>query len=415
MQGVLIMDFYMHDVGFGDCFVLSDKDDVMMVDCGTISVDDNIFFQTVEDIKRDYIDGAEMKQALITHLHLDHYKGFEYLSENYTKPFNKVYIPYLTIKDSKSNEIVLLELAIYCYVMFGRNSLCYKLSEKILKQLDVITKLTDYGNIYCLSTEDKFNIGSKKYEVIWPDREFEFEDKLSDYLKELNDIYSVNREFIEVKEKIMENMKKWYAYTSPEYDNIDSKVQGIETVIKAQREAIAKLDDLKKNDTSLKEFDDITSDFRYFGTKIFARDANSTSIVFHNYIPKKSDEHAEVAVTKENEIENKYILMTGDVSKRIINKYLEKRLWKRYYIIKSPHHGTETHFSKHLLRAEKIFTSTGYTDKNCKEISKKYEAKTMLDGKRVCSAGNNFCEIRLDSGMCKNSSTCWNIVAPDTL
>jgi beta-lactamase superfamily II metal-dependent hydrolase len=415
MQGVLIMDFFMHDVGFGDCFVLSDTDDVMMVDCGTISLDDNDFYKAVEDIKKDYIDGVETKQALITHLHLDHYKGFEYLSKKYTNPFNKVYIPYLAINDENTKEIVLLELAIYCYVMFGRNSHCYKLSEKILKQLDVVTKLTDYSNIYCLSTGNQFNIGNKKYDVIWPDREFEFEEKLSDYLKELNEIFSENSEFIEVKNKIIEIMKKWYTYTSLDYENTDSKAQRIEELIQSQRDAIAKLDDLKRRDDSLKRIDDITNNFRYFGTKIFARDANSTSIVFHNYVHDKSAEHAEVAVTLETKIENKNILMTGDVSKRITERYLKDRLEKRYYILKSPHHGTESCFSKHLLRADKIFISTGCTKRNYGKISPEYEAKVLGDGDRVCSSGHNFCEIRACRRMCVNSSTCTNRMAPDSL
>jgi ribonuclease BN (tRNA processing enzyme) len=415
MQGVLIMDFIMHDVGFGDCFVLSDTDDVMMVDCGTVSLNDNVFYKAVEDIKKDCIDGVKTKQALITHLHLDHYKGFEYLSKKYTNLFNKVYIPYLAINDKSTQEIVLLELAIYCYVMLGRNSLCYKISEKILKQLDVITKLADYSSIYSLSTGNQFNISNKKYDVIWPDREFEFEEKLSYYVKELNEIHSKNSTFIEVKNKIIENMKKWYAYTSIDYENTDSKVQKIEELIQSQRDAIAKLDDLKRWDNSLKRFDDITNEFRFFGTKIFLRDANSTSIVFHNNIQNKSAEHDEVAVTLETKIENKNILMTGDISKRITEKYLKDRLRKRYYILKSPHHGTESCFSKHLLRADKIFISTGDTKMNYGKVSLGYEAKVLADGDRVCSSGHNFCEIRVCKRRCLNSSICKKTIATDSL
>jgi hypothetical protein len=408
------MDFYMNNVGFGDCFLLSDTDDVMMVDCGTLSLSDSVFHPIVDNIKNTYIDVKKKRQALITHLHLDHYSGFEYIADKHGKVFDSVFIPYLTIKDSKSGEIVLLELAIYCYVMLGRNSHCFKLSEKILKQLDVITKLTDYANIFCLSTGNKFNIGSKKHEVIWPDREFEFEDVLNDYLKRLNEIYSEHEEFIVVKNKIIENMKKWYSYISPDYENRDSKIQGIEELVKSQQEALSKLDDLKRNDTSLKRFDDITNDFRYFGTRIFARDANSTSIVFHNFVPNKSAEHAEAAVTVETKIEDKDILMTGDVSKRITNKYLKDRFRRRYYILKSPHHGTKSSFSKHLLRSDKIFISTGYTIRNCREIYIKYEAIKNTDGKRVCSSGNLFCEVLAQGRICKNSS-CSNKIAKDKL
>lgn len=406
------MNFYMNDVGFGDCFLLSDNNDIMMVDCGTLSLSDAVFHPIVDTIKTTYIDGKANKQALITHFHLDHYSGFEYISSKHTEAFNKVFIPYLTISDSNSKNIVLLELAIYCYFLFGRNSYCYKLSEKILKQIDVITKLTDYANIFCLSTGDQFDVGNKNYEVIWPDREFEFEEVLKYYLEKLNEIYSNHDEFMIIKDKIIENMKKWFTYTSISYDDKDSKRQRIEELIKSQKESMKRLDELKRIDGSLKDNVPIINDFRYFGTKIFARDANSTSIVFHDCERKAVMD--ELAVTLEADINNKDILMTGDISKRIINKYLKNRFKSNYYILKAPHHGTESSFSKHLLRSDKILISTGYTTKNCRKIYIEYEARKNTDGKRVCSSGNNFCEV-IDKGRACMSSSCSNNIVPEIL
>ena len=98
--------------------------------------------------------------------------------------------------------------------------------------------------------------------------------------------------------------------------------------------------------------------------------------------------------------------MTGDISKRITDKYLKSRLKSHYYILKAPHHGTKSQFSKHLLRSDKILISTGYTTSRCGKIYINYEAKIKTDGKRICSAGDTFCEVRDKNRTCVNSSCC---------
>ena len=97
---------------------------------------------------------------------------------------------------------------------------------------------------------------------------------------------------------------------------------------------IKSLDDLidSNNDIVKKIRYAVPTEVKYYDIKNFIKASNDTSIVFH------SDE----------------LLMTGDVSRQIVEGILYERFKKEYYYFKVPHHGTAPYFS-HLLPRKVVY------------------------------------------------------------
>lgn len=420
----------MWNVGFGDCFTFSEGSELMMVDCGTVNLSNKVFNPIVDGIKSSFIDKHQNNYALITHFHDDHIKGFKYLSENYSSVFNKIYIPHIC-QDSDTHRMVLLELAIYCYLMFPKSSASYLLSENILNHIEMVTELAKNYKIKCLSSGDIFRVSNKYFKVLWPDKEFTFDEKLkgylkvldenlSKYLRELREINLENIGLEELKENIINNISEWYSIFNEE-DTSDNNGERIKEIISTHK---AYLEELNSYRGRL-DFDAIiTNAFRYHGTKLFSEGNNATSIVFHNIsleeamteelaFPGVIISNDDVAATKELALSKEvnspkdetstteeFILMMGDVTRKVMDNYLKYRLKEKYAMIKTPHHGTKSHFTDKLPKSKKLLISTGMRPGYGK-ISIEY---SKLKAQVKCTSGYEYCEKIDVYGRCPKDS-----------
>jgi len=387
----------MHNVGFGDCFSLTDGKEYLLVDCGTknakrfkemnlsFSNYDEFLFHILHDM---CYENYTKKSALITHFHEDHYNGFKKLVSSHNNIFDEFYIPYIYIDDN--NKSVFLELVIYFYTFFGRNSISHILSSNILNHISIVLNLVRNSNVYCLSTGKSLFLNNNKFHVIWPDRVDITCNCLRELVYKLNEVTSNLSGFNEIKDSILINMKEWYQLTSER----ELDVETASMIREVQEKMINRLDGIKgqvieyfhKNHLS-----SLLNSCKYYYSNIFNKTNNATSIVFHN-----------------NDI-----LMSGDVTRKIIQSYLRKRFNDIYYIIKVPHHGTNSHFSVQLPMACNLLISTGKR-KGYGKIAYKYLNNPCTLGKRYCTSGNSWCNI-LDSskhcirGICHNDEIEINI------
>ena len=394
------MKLKMFNVGFGDCFIFSDANVNFLVDCGTIKFrkQHRIFTRFehfVDYIATNELDRTKKNVGLISHFHNDHYGGFKKLERmGYNNIFDKLYIPYIAL-DQKTKRPVILELAIYIYLIFGERCMTGTLALDLLEQINKLSIITKGHNIECMYKGKKFNIGTRTFDVLWPQKLKDYSDLIIDYLiiieEELNDI----EDFEKIKEKIIVNMTKWYSIIERAEQENKHDLYVLEEIEWVQRQLIDELENIR-TDEKVKEKlerlkyedEEYTQWFKRVkvgATKIFANSQNETSIVF-----------------QDNDIHENCVLMTGDITVDII-KYLDKnkQLYDTYYCIKVPHHGTYTHYCPELPNGENYLISTG--EKN-NRIANQYRTHINSLTNRYCTKGRNHCESIEKYQTCFNPS-----------
>lgn len=386
----------MFNVGFGDCFTILDENEALLIDCGTkhkstnfnrINSRFNSFDDFVDDLKNKIILPYNPINALITHFDNDHYSGFEYLhkTKNY-QIFDKVFIPYMHFDKNKKCELI--ELAIYFYILFGKSSITKKFSSSILSHVILVIDLVKKSNIKCLSTGDIIKIRNRNFDVIWPDKKNLISSNLKRYLIFLNKITNNWKELNELKNNIMDNLSRFYNLISNDQLNEKESIE----IRNIQLELINKLDKLRiQSKEMFMSLNNMKFKRNRYYPLMFFRNMNECSVVFHD----------------------KKLLMTGDITKHVFEKYLYNRLNEMYSIIKAPHHGTNTHYSNKLPISCNLLISTAKF-RNYGSISKEYYYHPCAKGFRFCSSGKTNCDIlnnkkRCINGVCQNNEIIMSI------
>ena len=152
--------------------------------------------------------------------------------------------------------------------------------------------------------------------------------------------------------------------------------------------------DKKRKDT-LKDKKEDVKKWRKQLKEIFNDDTNACSIVFRDKQRSNLSEYN--------------LLMTGDITKRVIEKYLYDSDFKnkRYKYMKCPHHGTCTHYTVCLPRCNHFIISNG-PYKGYHAISAQYFYHPCVRGIRYCT--NAYCEILQSGRSCReyNSDSCFH-------
>lgn len=91
--------------------------------------------------------------------------------------------------------------------------------------------------------------------------------------------------------------------------------------------------------------------------------------------------------------------MTGDVPRRVVDKYLYRDYFKNnfYKYMKCPHHGTSTYYTVRLPKSCNLIISNGKYG-NYQSISEHYFNHPWLYGRRYCT--NNHCEVYKNGNPC---------------
>ena len=392
------MRLTMHNVGFGDCFELEENNHRLLVDCGSKNEllpnpANGTFFRFVDNLFFDFHFEDEetneifLRDALLTHFHADHYKGFIRIAKNFKKDsklkrFDRFYVPYIAFNDKDKYCFIFVKMAVYLYCFLKKhrsNSRFFLYGHiKTLRH-----SVNDLKNIICLKTGDQFQIGSTKFNVLWPyfpkgTHMRAIENLLAKIDEELKD----DKVLEDLNKKIFYNLKKFYDLISNNSernrgignDKDDSTL--IEEILKSQRQALIALSK-KRRENKGKQITGIDK-----LKLLFDEGMNATSIVFCD--------------------DNHKLLMTGDVTKNVIDKHLFKGQWEyiknyciKFQFIKAPHHGTDTYYTINLPSACHILISTGEF-KNYGKISTGYFNHECVYGTRICTSGKNWCQIISD-------------------
>lgn len=388
----------MHNVGFGDCFILTNKHHHLIVDCGTRNYRDN---RRSPSSFKNFVDQCILQEisnnpaheysALITHFHQDHYSGFKHMSKKYTNIFSCLYVPFLLVKDSVNDNYFLLDQIICSYLIYAMSSKYYTLANDALKHIRNLAPLAKNNNIRPLCFRQNFCIYNKRFDVLWP-------DPIYTYLTAINNEYSYNiieithdalqaidrssaienttEKILRIKNELIDLFSNWYT----SYNHDDFKTTKISELINRMDNPLEELLKIKKSIDQEK-----IGNFRLHSKlgKSLIVSENSTSIVFHD--------------------RDTQILMTGDITTNIIDNVLVNRFNNHYNYLKVPHHGTHGHYSQNLPFACNFLISNGYHARY-NSISSCYINHGCPTAFRWCTARRKHCKIFSNGNTCLNNS-----------
>lgn len=262
--------------------------------------------------------------------------------------------------------------------------------------------------MYALRQGDFFQNSNTEMEVLWP-KEIWFEEvgsedmglnevlefnykKVEKIIQEILDTFFAdddNRKMFErYKKEVEKGLIRFQELFQVEDKNLCIKLdEGIQKelkrIVESQNSVLKKIDEIRERNLKGKETD--IKRWRDKLREIFHDNINACSIVFRD--KQLGDTHYY------------NLLMTGDITKRVVDKYLYRDYFKNnlYEYMKCPHHGTSTHYTIRLPQSCNLIISNGKYG-NYQSISEHYFNHPWLYGRRYCT--NNHCEV------CKNGNPC---------
>lgn len=337
----------MYNVGFGDCLLISDGSENLVVDFGS---DTPYLLPRVADSIESQCRNIDTS-ILLTHFHQDHINGV--IDTKILEKLNikNVYLPDIFAMRRINNGLDFLQLEILRDIL----SSIFIFKKPIKINLYTLLKRIIFTNakIVFLQRGDTFTLDKRNYQVLWPcfdmlkvkkrtenaiislledlrligeTKHFNSPDTDNSYWKfdlgtidlfidKLLEVYK-NIMFGEFNEKLLIELEEYY---SNMVNSVEHLKEAKSDIVKKAKERIA---------------------------SIIAQ-GNRASIVFHD--------------KSENEKSN--ILMTGDITpsdfKKILNFNTDFVISKEYNTIKAPHHATESHLITTLPKCKSILVSNG--------------------------------------------------------
>lgn len=414
------MDLTVFNVGFGQSILMEEDGEQLLVDCGSSGKNASKKYGATISCIRDKLQQPDTRRriALLTHYHEDHYSFFSKLGDQL---FDGFYLPCVEFKKVKKEgkpelECTLAEEAILGYIL---RSSCKNDAEMLLhNQIEKLLKLVkDDGWVAVPRRGDIFCLGRTKCEVLWPyiftDADFlRHEQKRREqiqHIKGILDDYIEDRElFNQTWDNILRNLYDFYGSISDITDFIGENINGfgqiihrniegrqhqiqnqkekLEGILKMQTGYMKTLNDI--SDKLLEVFKEKENRAGLRGLKrsvsrIFNYDNNAVSIVFQDLIEE------------EDHIPNRShrFLMTGDITKKIIEKRLFTHEPRRIYdVIQCPHHGTKSHFSASLPHGKQLIISNKkYINYGSVSFLYGYFYPFLVGGKRMKGIGTFVC------------------------
>ena len=431
---------------FGESILLETPDEKLLVDCGSVR-SEKYLKDKITIIQNELQQNQKKTSFMLTHFHDDHYKGYIEAYEdkdiNFPEPFN-IYMPWISFREENKIKLPILVCeSIYLYMIYKQVDDTKNFLFWLKGQIEFILNMSNEDTkIILLKEGDIFTIGKEKMKVLWPeyisiqedkeneeDKKTSEEDKKADEKtrkeeeireKELRGIFQKiednmdkdqKEKFYECKEKIINNIIKFYKILDSnrrtneegiiEDLSIKNQMKTISDILEGQNRVLNKLNIIKNDLISEIEKRKEYKKYRNRLKRIFREDNNACSIVFRDY--KGSSDEKRPQKQKYN------ILMTGDITADIIDKYLYKKYLKdtTYQYIKCPHHGTDTHYTVNIPKSDNLIISNGYGCKSYHKISSHYFYHGNELTRKYCT--NRRCEIRDSNRSCEEtnlSSSC---------
>lgn len=400
------MHINMYNVQFGDCFLLCDKNENLLVDfgsdnpkCDLTAISNHIKVES----------GDKPLSVLISHFHEDHINGFLKSSFNATN----IYLPDIIAMKKSIRKLSFLQMEILADIF---KWIPVRKSNKLVITLyDLLLKLCDeYSTVHFLQRGSSFNVSEREYQVLWPDFSKlsihgRVEKKILKVLKKLGfisdeqrieDVPSIRGEIID--QVFVDGVSRELGFPIKILDPfIDIIVEGYETLANMWQS------NQPPNTQQLQvAYNNLQADLTNTLDAVFGNDEIETGLLrdlsdLHSSIHKQANKYSIVFHdTPQNGVSS--ILMTGDVTSPEFDKLLDNRVYVapqislEYNIIKAPHHATDTHFTPKLPISHIIMASNGVPNANHKswhKISYQYGAfyNSHKSTEMICS--NKRCEL----------------------
>lgn len=375
----------MFNVGFGDCFLIRNKDSSLIVDCGTMNQRfpfDNLLSTNIQNL----IPGVP--DLLITHFHKDHFGMVQSVSGGCpAKRYENVYI----------RGLLPGQFSFWAKnYMAGLLALFVKTRDK--KEFSSLMNIPGTlagicqpnGIVKTLNKGGVFQIGNTSCNVLWPDLNSrlisnfigQHQEEIDGFLEGL--ILEVNSDSRDILKKDIEFYQSDDEESSlrglfepsekgkklDEYANIDSQ--------ELCRQRIEQINSILQNNSEAINF--INQHFHKV-EKLYSDFENLLSIVFDS---------------------NDGLLFTGDITPECLRICLENH-HSIYKIIKVPHHGTRPHFFDFDSFSKK---DTIFLIPNSKDYSNWYIDSRYLPEGRICQCLNSIPSKRCPlSAKCKKNLT----------
>lgn len=380
--------------------------------------------------------------GMLTHYHKDHYSLFPDLKGT---PFDMFYLSNITF--SKSDSINpdgqfgsrLTDEAILCYSYAAKAASSVEKENAVFflaGQMKNLQTMVADGSVRLLSQGDCFSVGKQKFEVLWPPKllppDYFQKPEVSEALvKAMEELEERIRTFLEGDygqfqediNTIRDNMKSFYGKMAEggedgvkvsSWEQLGPLYESQVQALKSLGDIISKLpkDHDEYHDGTRKKYTSYVTWLSRIST-IFKQDMNATSIVFRDSraennmsvvgdlsaVNVKLYQHCgRVPLSMEEVRWNYLLLMTGDITRYIIEKYLYKPYFKGqvYQFLKCPHHGTyRDHYSNLLPPCLNYLVSTGVGNKLYGKMAQAYYFHPIqgILANRCYSTNCDWCEI----------------------
>ncbi len=319
----------LHDVEYGDCTVFVGRDQsVLMIDCGSVSEytrrDGIAIGSRFDAVFRRYAPAAS-RQFLLTHYHRDHMSGFLRKLREDPNYFDLVYIPAVPFC---GDACPVLEIALFSRHFSAPQSDFSKVNTACLSIFDRLQTTVGAKRIRTLCAGDVFSFDHTPYAVLSPDTAaFPYDEGLAEAASALSDALAPcpdAADFLSLKAEFLRAYKQCQSAFSP-----SSKVP------LEQREALLlslsamwyDIEALRGTLEHLPVIEALRERLAAVRT-LYTETQNALSLVFHNVRTRSGGMD---------------VLMTGDADPAVLDR-LAPKLYKSYYAVKAPHHGTESHW-----------------------------------------------------------------------
>lgn len=327
------MQIIVTNVGHGNCIGIFQNERGLVVDYGAQSV---FKHQRETRIIEDGLSQTISKDLIITHYHWDHYNLLSSLPRHY---FENAYMPALP-PQTNTGSAILEVLAFFTLIRYD----FYPLIPEILR----VTRSPKP-----LIRGKTFSTLNSTWKTVWPD--YSVVDRIHrSKIKRLK--ASISRARQNLSERDQQRFERIYRYFSEAFSGDSEYVE--ETFGRESSNRSTYLSEQKsKLSIQLKE------QLKKI-EKIFREVTNAVSLVARNNL----------------------FLFTGDVSNKVLDKYLQLND-QSYFFIEVPHHGT--HYGKGLDRLETdiLAISRGRKDQIKSKLLRKVRWKVLVDTARhgTCS------------------------------
>ena len=330
------MNVTMFQMNFGESILLGeDKIRCLLVDCGSKSplTASSQMLKNVQNQVALY----HTADAMISHFHSDHYKGFRYF--NHT--FKCVYIPHIFTAHQHPNMVDYLLMRDY---LRSRG----KMKSTLLDLLENMQKIGKRFSL--LKRGDHFSFCGNQAEVLWPCPQT-IHNELESMLKSLAVPNKLRKQIRSISDEICEFVV--------EYENVNIGDNDYQERLIQIREKVVKLNNPKKE---TRKEEDVKK--------------------FHWDFPHSVNDHTYCIVFQiHSASDDRNYLFTGDVLKKHLTKICNDKqlpLYPNFYAVKAPHHGTPEYYCSDLfqnnakIKIEKVFISHGQGYGNYGKISDAY-------------------------------------------